>query len=138
MVTGHQMIEETESEIEGDDKEWRECESKSVNQSYIEMFRSSGTAIQMSADEITRLEVATDARSGSGVGLSLQVTACPVKRSLRGQSLAGTSSLICFALLGTARINYVLISTLSYFRIQLLCESAMYSSRLWVLGSPSC
>ena len=136
MVTGHQMIEETESEIEGGDKEWRECESKSVNQSYIEMFRSSGTAIQMSADEITRLEVATDARSGSGVGLSLQVTACPVKRSLRGQSLAGTSSLICFALLGTARINYVLISTLSYFRIQLLCESAMYSSRLWVLGSP--
>ena len=57
------MIEETESETEGDDKEWRECESKSVNQSYIEMFRSSGTAIQMSADEITRPEVDKDAGS---------------------------------------------------------------------------
>ena len=135
MVTGHQMIEETESETEGDDKEWRECESKSVNQSYIEMFRSSGTAIQMSADEITRLEVATDARSESGVGLSLQVTACPVKRSLRGQSLAiiVTPNLLCAA---TAQVKLLLISTLSYFRIQLLCGSATYNSRLWALGSP--
>ena len=106
LVTGHQMIEETESEIEGGDKEWRECESKSVNQSYIEMFRFSGTAIQMTADELTRLEVATDARSESGVGLSLQVTArvrssvvCGVNHRL------SSSRLICFALL-LLRLNF--------------------------------
>ena len=36
LVTGHQMIEETESELEGDDKEWWECESKSVNLNVIQ------------------------------------------------------------------------------------------------------
>ena len=112
----------------------KECES----QRYTEMFRSCGTTIQLSADEITRpgsLRCSfSDQRVRSGVGVSLQVTACPVKRSLRGQLLAlvVASNLLCTA---TARIKVVLNLYSVVISNLLLCVSAN-SSRLWALGSP--
>ena len=88
----------------------------------------------MSADEITGQRCSlSDQGSESGVGVSLQITACPVKRSLRGQLLAlvVASNLLCTA---TVRIKVVLNLYSVVISNLLLCVSAN-SSRLWALGS---
>ena len=111
----------------------KECES----QRYTEMFRSCGTTIQLSADEITRpgsLRCSfSDQRARSGVGVSLQVTAfrssvvCGVNHGL------STSRLVCFARL-LLRLSLDLYSVV--ILNQLLLLRTALGSGPWAL--PNC
>ena len=96
------------------------------------MFRSCGTTIQLSADEITRpgsLRCSfSDQRARSGVGVSLQVTAfrssvvCGVNHGL------STSRLVCFARL-LLRLSLDLYSVV--ILNQLLLLRTALGSGLW-------